>query len=111
MTIFGNKWLSATIVKDGDMIKFEDAGEWKESSFKNPDGSKKNQYIIGVSHNGSAYQMSLNKTNRDALITAFGNDSEKWVGQDAKIELAMGLIGGVKKTMILLTPVVNMEEL
>ena len=46
--------------------------------------------------------MRLNKTNREIVIAAYGNDTSKWLGRTAKITKEKVLVAGKKHDCILL---------
>jgi len=105
MKLGGNKnWLKSADMKGGEVVTFTTSGEWVESTFKNPDGSLKNQFVIGVNVNGQDKDMSLNKTNRTELIKAFGDETADWVGRSATINKMKVMVSGEVKDTIILVP-------
>ena len=101
-------WLTSRNCKSGDKIEFLDSGQWKESSkFTYDDGNPVRQLVFKVKHNGEEKQLSIIKPSRNALMEAFGDETEVWVGQEAIIELALNTQGG---RSIVLKPVVNETE-
>ena len=104
MVQLGNRWVSSKTVDQGDVVKFLDEGEWKESQFKNPDGTKKNQFVMTVGVKGSEMQMALNKTNREAMIVAYGKETKEWIGKTAIINLENALVAGKRTVCVILCP-------
>ena len=104
-------FLKTKDVKTGDVVTFVSEGEWVENTkFKRPDGSPQSQFIIKVEINDVEMDMSLNSTNRKALIQAFGDDTVKWQGKSAKIEMAKMMVSGGMKDVIILTPIVGEDD-
>lgn len=99
----GGQWLKAEQVKNDDLITFMDAGDWIENTkFPYPDGKPKKDFIIGVECNGEAKLMRLNKTNRDILSAAWGDDTDRWLNKQAKVTLDNVRVSGKQfKTIIL----------
>lgn len=103
MVTFNSKYLKATDCKDGDKIRFVDAGKWVENTkYKYPDGNPRQDFVITVEHNGEEKSFRINKTNRDVLIPAYGNDSEQWINKAARIKLVDALVSGKQMKVILL---------
>lgn len=100
-------WLNSKNCKDSDFIEFLNEGEWRESTqFKYKDGNPVKQLVFQVRHEGKEKQLSLIKSSRDSMIKAFGDDTIEWVGQKARISLALNTQGGKS---ILLTPMMPVE--
>ena len=100
------KFLKVSEVSDGDLIMFTDEGEWVESTkFKNPDGSFKQmlQFTIELP-NGESRTFTVNKINKENLVSAWGRDTKKWIRKSAEIILKEGEVGGEIKTLIRLKP-------
>lgn len=99
--ILGGKFLKVADCKAGDVIKFLDEGVWEESrSFKNDDGTPKHQCQFQIEHAGEEKTITLNKTNREALIASWGRDTAKWIGKTAEIMLKEVEVAGEDKTVI-----------
>lgn len=87
----GGSYLKSEQVKTGDIITFKNEGEWIESNkyrWKNEDGSDgafKKSFVISVEFGGSDLLMRVNKTSRDSMVAAYGDDTATWVGKKAKI--------------------------
>jgi len=96
-------YLKTAEVKDGDVITFKNDGEWIENTRYNyPDGNPKVDFVIKVELNGEEKSMRLNKTNRDIVISAYGNDTGKWIDKTAKITKEKCLVAGKKMDCIIL---------
>lgn len=98
------KFLKVIDVKDKDIIKFVNAGEYVTSSvYKYPDGNPKIQLQIGVElANGEQRTLTMNKTSQLKLAEVWGGATEDWVGKLACINLALT---GMGKQMMILTAV------
>ena len=107
MVMLGTKYYSSKKAKDGDIIKFVDEGGWVESKFKKPDGTPKNSFQIMIEVNGDQCIFNINKKNSEVLIEAFGHDTEKWIGKEAKVTLKETEVAGEDVLAIRLTPVEN----
>ena len=103
----GTPWLSAKKNPEceGKTITFKNEGQWIQSTmYKYDDGNPVNQLVFTVDYEGEDRQMTLIKPSRVAMIEAFGDDTAAWVGQKARIALALNTKGG--KSMML-TPIVS----
>ena len=83
-------YLKSESVNTGDIVTFKNEGSWETSTkykYKNQDGSEgdfKKSFVISVEFKGEVVLMRVNKTSRDALIGAYGDDTADWVGKQAK---------------------------
>lgn len=103
MVKLGGNYVKTADVNDGDVINFMDEGEWiKSARWTYEDGSPKMDFVIGVEIKGETKQMRLNKTNRDILTEAYGNDTVDWIGKSAKITKEKCLVAGKKMDCIIL---------
>ena len=97
MVVLGGDYLRTDEVDNGDRIIFQDEGAWVESArWKNEDGSFKWDFIIKILWRGVDKSMRLNKTNREALITAFGNDTADWVNKEVALSKEKVMVAGKK---------------
>ena len=104
--LLGGKYLKVSDCKTGDTIEILDEGVWEESrTYKNDDGTPKHQCQFQIKHGGEEKTISLNKTNREALILAWGRDTSKWLGKKAEITLKEVEVAGEDKTVIRLKAV------
>jgi hypothetical protein len=107
----GSKFLKTDEVKNGDVITFLSEGVWQESTkYKYDDGNPRKQFVMEVQYAGESRSFTVNATNRNELVNAFGNDTSVWVGKSATIELVKVSVGGKIKNSILLHPVKEVEE-
>uniref|UniRef100_A0A6M3IQ74 Uncharacterized protein n=1 Tax=viral metagenome TaxID=1070528 RepID=A0A6M3IQ74_9ZZZZ len=103
MILGSGNFVKTAEVNDRDMLTFKDSGDWVENTmYKYPDGNPKVDFIIKVEINGDTKSMRLNKTNREIVIAAYGNDTAKWVGKSATITKEKVLVAGKKHDCILL---------
>uniref|UniRef100_A0A6M3JFI4 Uncharacterized protein n=1 Tax=viral metagenome TaxID=1070528 RepID=A0A6M3JFI4_9ZZZZ len=99
-------YLKSDSVKTGDLLTIRGEGEWIASKkFSYPDGTPKQQFNIEVEHNLELKTMTLNGTNRNTLINAWGKDTKEWAGKDVKIELVKSLVAGKTVNVIIINPV------
>lgn len=95
MILENKKFLKTADVMTNDEIKFLNEGEWVENKkFTYPDGSPKQDFVIKVLYGSDEKDMRLNKTNREALIKAYGKDTANWVGKTAKIVKVKAMVSG-----------------
>jgi len=88
-------------VFDGDMIKFLDAGVYGPSQ-NDPD---KLQWLFWVQlPNGDRKKCTPNKTSCQVLKDAWGEMTEKWIDQDAKVRVAYENVFGEMRNTIYLEP-------
>ena len=104
MVMLGSgNFLKTAEVSNGDMITFKNEGYWIESTmYKYPDGNPRVDFVIKVDIKGEEKSMRLNKTNRDVVTAAYGNNTSKWIGKTAKITKEKVLVAGKKQDCILL---------
>ena len=103
MILGSGNYLKTAEVVNGTLITFKDEGNWVESTkYKYPDGNNRVDFVIKVEVNGEEKSMRLNKTNREIVIAAYGNDTGKWIGKTAKITKEKMLVAGKKRDCILL---------
>lgn len=104
--ILGAKYLSAKNVSQGDLIKFKDGGKQVTSTkYTYPDGNPQiqNQFLVENAA-GTELILNLNKTSANNLIPAWGNDTSKWIGKLAEINLIDGLVSGKMAKILVLKP-------
>lgn len=73
-------------IKHKDVVTITNEGMWENSqTFKREDGSPQQQFKINIRlANGEERSTSLNWTNIKLLVSAFGDDSESWVGKQVR---------------------------
>lgn len=88
MTSKLSKYLKAEHVKDGDIINFIDAGIIVDKEFKKEGKSEIKPILeITVQVNGETKTYSPNGTTVGLFNKAWGQDTEGWVGKQARITL------------------------
>jgi len=96
-------YLKTKDVENGTTITIKNEGEWVESTmYKYEDGNPKVDFVVKVEVNGEEKSMRVNKTNRDILIEAYGNDTAEWIGKTAVITKEKIMVAGEKKDTIVL---------
>ena len=54
--------------------------------------------------NGEEKLLSLNNSSKRNMIGHYGGDSAKWIGKEARVNIARQLVGTEMKPVIILTP-------
>jgi hypothetical protein len=83
-------------VNDGDIITILDSGQIVEGEFGE-------RYVFSISTKNGERNMSFNKTTMNNLSKAFGDETETWKKQLAKVYVDKANIGGVRKTVLYLS--------
>lgn len=95
MILESGNYLKSEDAKAGDMVTFKDEGAWVENTkYTYDDGKPRQDFVIGVSHNGTDKKMRLNKTNRDAMVASFGKDTAVWINNSARITKQSVMVAG-----------------
>lgn len=103
MKLGGGNYLKVSDVSSGDQIVFKSEGEWVQNArYTYDDGSPKKDFVMKVEYDGGEKLMRMNKTNRDAMIAAYGDDTVAWIGKTATITVEKALVGGKKFDVIML---------
>ena len=103
MKLESGQYLKAADVKQLDQITFQDEGEWLESQkFTYEDGTPRQDFVIKVLHAGTEKKMRLNKTNRDTLVAAYGDETKGWINKSATITKENVMVAGKKMESIVL---------
>lgn len=93
-----NPYLSAYLVRDGDLVKILDAGEWTERFDR-----EIFEITVGLPTNQTKI-WTMNKTTRDKLIKAYGDDSVNWIGKWVKISIRKQNVRGEDKDVLVGEP-------
>ena len=101
------KYLKSDMVKDGDLIKFIDAGQMVTRDNKFKPGEKKTSFEITIETEGTKDKKTatVNFTSQKELAKVYGSDTEEWVGKIAKISKIKQNVGGVIKDVVYILPV------
>lgn len=98
-----SKFLKADHVKDDDIINFMTAGTIEFKEFKKDGKVETNPVLeMAVRVKGEDKIYTPNATTRGLLEKAWGNDTENWVGKQARITVIPGPNG---KDMIVAKPI------
>jgi len=90
-------------LQGGEILVINNEGVQGVSDFKNPDGSEKSKIDFEViMPDGQMKKLTMNKTSMKKLAEAYGMETKAWIGQKAKVTMAMTPQG---KQMIILEPV------
>lgn len=100
------KWVVGSDVVSGSKAKLTIETAPTPSQFKNKDGSVKIQDVSKILFDGSneALNININRVSLDALISAFGKDSKKWVNIPFTVQTEKVLVGGKRQTAVYLIP-------
>jgi len=111
MPVLGSgNYLKTEDANPGDVIRFVDEGEWIESNrWKYDDGTPKVDFVIGIEIRGENKKMRLNKTNRDAMIEVYGNNTADWIGKTAVITKEKVMVAGKRMDTIILDAAMDSE--
>lgn len=94
-----SQFLRAEDVSTGDFLEFTDGGK---SEYSERFG--KDQFTVGVKlGDGTTKKLSLNNTSLKNMIAWYGDETEKWVGKEARIQVETQVIRGERKKIIFLT--------
>jgi len=96
-----DKYLNATVVKDGDQVVFKNEGRMVDDPF-NP-GNKRFQIeveIVGRESEGE-YTWTMNKTSLKNLAKKYGDDTANWVGKYATIKIVDQIVRNQPRKVIL----------
>jgi signal peptidase I len=105
MKLTSGNWFKSADVNSGDMIEILNAGEKVLSEkYKYPDGNPviNYQFKVKIVKTGDEKLMNINKTSRQQLTFAYGDDTEKWIGKTAQVVKEMDR--ALKKYVIYLEP-------
>ena len=91
-----SKFLTSEDVNDQDIILINDEGTEEEGQF----GKK---YLFNVIHNGEEKKLSFNATSIGKLIEALGDETETWIGKEAKIHKVKQNVAGKMKSVLYVT--------
>ena len=90
-------YLSASDVKDGDVLTFTDCGELVEKDFQ---GESKTVLEIGVEVNGIKKLYTPNGTSYKKIAEKLGPDTEDWVNKQAKLSVVKMNVAGNMKSVL-----------
>tara|TARA_R100001530_G_scaffold134845_1_gene110584 strand:+ start:694 stop:1140 length:447 start_codon:yes stop_codon:yes gene_type:complete len=74
-------------LKDGDVITIKSGGELVVGEYGE-------QHVFSIETRNGDKNISLNQTSRNNLIDAFGEESEEWVGKEAKVFMIRAMVSG-----------------
>jgi len=105
----GGEYLKADQAKKGAVIEILSSGEMvKSDKYTYPDGNPKVDFIVDVMYEGAKKKLRMNKASKVAMVEAFGDQTDAWVGKKASL-IVMPTPQGDKK-MIVLDPIVSKEK-
>jgi len=92
-------------VSDGDIVIIQGAGEFVEIEDRQTKKVVKKLRIPIKCVEGQVKDLTLNNTSNNALIAAYGKQSEGWVGKQAVAAVITKDVFGQFKRLIYLSPV------
>lgn len=93
-----SKYLKADNVKNDSLITFKNEGEIVEGGQW---GAKFN--IKVTTEMGEEKIASLNNSSKSNLIEEYSNDTKKWIGKQARVNIVKQMVGNVMKDVIYFT--------
>lgn len=95
----GGKWIDKKELKNGDLIKIKSEAVWVE-------GQNGKQLIAKVRVKGQSEDanLAINTPSRNALVSAFGDDSVGWVDKVLTVAVESGIFAGKRGVMLNLIP-------
>jgi hypothetical protein len=84
--------------KDGDILTILDSGQIITGNYGD-------QHVFGIKTPSGDKILGFNQTSINNLIDEFGEDTDKWVGQEIKVFLITQSVSGQMKKVCYLTPV------
>jgi hypothetical protein len=99
-------WVKGENLKTGTKAKLMTPAERRESMFKDDKGNVKMQDVAKIRFQGdeTTYNIALNRGTIDALIDAYGNRSEDWVGKVLTVHIEPMNVGGRRVRAVYLLP-------
>ena len=98
-------FISAKTMQGGEIITIKNEGGWVvNQKFTYPDGTPRNDFQMAVDVAGEERILNVNKTNRDALSKAWGEETKDWIGKQATIRLIDCMVSGKMIKTIILEP-------
>lgn len=85
-------------VKNEDLIKFLTEGEEKMS-----EKFKKENVVIGVLTRNGQKLLTLNNSSKKNMMSAYGDDTEDWIGKEARVNIVRQMVGSELKNVLILT--------
>lgn len=98
-------WVKAAELKSGTRAGILNETKRVPSQFKDEKGNVKEQDIAKVKFEGVGERnVALNRATINALVAAFGRDSNDWIGKVLTVQTEKMLVGGKRVTALFLVP-------
>lgn len=96
----GGKWLDKKVLKSGDIAKI------KNEATEQPSQQGGNQWVCKLMVKGQteALNFAINKPSKNALIDAFGEDTNNWVDKVLTLEVEKTIVSGKRGIAAYLIP-------
>jgi hypothetical protein len=88
-------------ISDGDIIKILNEGEWTVFNYKGQE-RKKLVFLIKTRFQTEKL-LPLNQQSINNLIDAYGDETENWVGKEARVWIFKSNVGGSFKDIVYLS--------
>ena len=99
-------YLKSEDVKQGDLITFLDGGALVPSAkYTYEDGTPRKDLLFKVKHNEVEKDLRMNATNKKILVKAFGDETDIWIGKQAKLATADIMVSGKLMKTIMISPI------
>lgn len=96
----GGAWLKKDELKNGDILKI--VSEATEQEGQNGVQLVAKCRVKGQT--GDAVNMAINSASKNALIDAFGDDTESWMNKELTVEVEKGIFAGKRGIALYLVP-------
>lgn len=103
-----SQFLGSGDVKTGDVVEILDEGVFRPSN-ETPFGRPAFQVKVRIP-SGEEKIWTMNKTTRDRLIQAWGDETKNWIGRRVRVELVNMNVRGTFRTVIFGYPVATEED-
>lgn len=99
------KFISAKNMNGGEVLEIMNEGGWVvNQKFTYPDGNPRQDFQIKVHLGEEERILNVNKTNRDILSRAWGEETKDWIGKKCRIKLVDAMVSGKFQKAIILEP-------
>ncbi len=107
------RFLKVDMVKNGTLIHFCDAGSISDKEFKQDGTTKKSKVLemeVMVDDTMKKILYTPNKITIELLKTAWGKDTQTWVGETGIVTIAEQIVFDKLKPVIIIKPLTNLDK-
>jgi len=103
---FSGGWVKGADVESGTKCSLTTETKRVQSQFKDKNGNPKTQDVAKIQFFGTneAKNISINRASLNALVDAFGTESNDWVGKELTAQTEKVIVGGKRVTAVYLVP-------